>query len=112
MVPNCYKQIHDLLKAGEDPMELLEKLGRFKVNDFQEDSSTPGQMGQLWGSVSGVKEWRMSLEEVVKAYRGYVSDPVFKLYLQLKIDHGHLRSPLPMTTEATDLSFQMKSYQW
>jgi hypothetical protein len=112
VVPKFYNQIHDFLKAGEDPMGLLEKISGFNVNDFKEHSSMPGPMGQLWVSLSRAKEWRMSLEEVLKDYRGYVSDPLLvKLYLQLKLDHGHLRTPHPMTMQATVQCSQMKSYQ-
>jgi hypothetical protein len=98
-VPKFYKQMHDLLKSEEDPLGLVEKIRGVNLNSFEEHPSTPGRNGELWYSLPRTKEWVMSLEQVLKAYRGFVSDhlPV-KAYFQLKPAHGHLRSPLLMTT--------------
>ena len=74
MVPKFYKQIHDLLKAGEDAPGLLEQIRGFNRNDFEEHHTTPGVKGQLWFSLPWCKEWGMSLEQVLKAFRVYVSN--------------------------------------
>lgn len=112
VVPKFYKQIHTLLKANEEPGGFLENIRAFNLNDFEAHPTTLGQQGQLWYSLPWVKEWGMSLEEALKAYRGYVSDPLpVKLYFQLEVDNAHCRTPLLMTTQHPILCSQMKCYQ-
>lgn len=109
VVPKFYKQIHDLLKVEEDPLGLVAKIRGLNLNGFEEHPGTPGQKGQLWYSLPCTKEWVMSLEQVLKAYRASVSDPLpIKVYFQLKPDHGHLRRPLLMTTQDVIQYFQRK----
>ena len=111
VVPKFYKHIHYLLKAGEDAIGLLEQIRGFNQNDFEEHATTPGEKGELWFSLSWSKEWGMSLEQVLKAYRLYVCDwhPI-KVYFQLKLDYGRHRKPLPMTTQDLTLCSQMTCY--
>jgi hypothetical protein len=112
LIPKFYKQIHDLLKVQEDPLGLVKKIRGLNLNGFEEHPSTPGRKGQLWYLLPWTKEWAMSLEQVLKAYRASVSDPVpIKVYLQLKPDHGHLRRLLLMTTQDAILYSHRKCCQ-
>lgn len=110
-VPEFYKQIHHLVKAEEEPQVLLEKMRALNLHDFKEHPTTPGQKGQLWFVLSRTNEWSMSLEQVLKAYREFVSDTLqVTLYHQLKLVNAHGRTPMLMKTQGIILWSQMKSY--
>ena len=105
--------MHQIFKAEEDPLVLLEKIRGYYQNYIEEHPTTPGQKRQPWPSKYLSSQVDMNMEQALQAHRELVSD-LLRFYFKSKLDNAHFGNCRPKLMETPAiilLCSQMKSYQ-